>query len=97
MRPATKQRQEEFLVNENLQNMNGIAALKSLTNGLFAALYTSGWLRVFRISNGKTVMEKRLDGCTKVVRAQIASISQARVVEDSSISKTIKIGVTSLQ
>jgi len=44
----------------NLKNNEGVVALKSLTNGLVAAIFSNGALRVVRASDGCVVVEMKL-------------------------------------
>jgi len=76
--------------------MNGVVALKSLNNGLFVALYTTGLLSVVRVSDGRVIANAHLD-CPRVLSAQIDAISLPSLNEELYRSKTIKIAVASLQ
>ena len=45
---------------QNIKNLNGVVALRVLTNNLLAALYTNGLLRIIQISGFTVVLETNL-------------------------------------
>ena len=53
----------------NLKNNEGVVALKSLTNGLVAAIFSNGALRVVRASDGCVVVEMKLFPDGKILEA----------------------------
>ena len=44
----------------NLKNNEGVVALKTLTNGLVAAIFSNGAFRVVRVSDACVVAEMKL-------------------------------------
>ena len=81
--------------------MEGVVAIKSLTNNLLAVVYSNGLLRVYSISEVSVIVETNilLTECDtefdRIVDAQVNFKSHTSIVaDDLSISKTISIGVS---
>jgi hypothetical protein len=53
----------------NLKNNEGVVALKTLTNGLVAAIFSNGAFRVVRVSDGCVVAEMKLISEGKILDA----------------------------
>lgn len=87
----------------NIKNLEGVLALKVLTNNLLAVVYTSGLFRVIDISSLSMMLEINLLGdegklgiaSGRVIEAQIAYKTHASVpdVERRSFSKSISFGL----
>ena len=88
---------------ENERNLEGVVALKVLTNNLLAVAYTNGLLRVVQVSNLTVVIETNLladEGrlgldAGRIFEAQIAFHTNRAVpnVERNKLSKSISLGV----
>ena len=89
----------------NIKNLEGVVALKVLTNNLLAIVYTNGLLRVIQLGDLSITTETNLLGdkgrlaqlgSGRVVEAQIAFKTHLAVpdITQSSLSKSISLGVT---
>ena len=81
--------------------MEGVVAIKSLTNNLLAVVYSNGLLRVYSISEVSVIVETNIllteydTEFDRIVDAQVNFKSHLSVVADNlSVSKTISIGVS---
>jgi len=75
----------------NLKNNEGVVALKALTNGLVAALFSNGFLRVVRANDGCVVAEMKLITEGKILEAMFASKSLKPIPGEFGYHKTILI------
>jgi len=75
----------------NLKNNEGVVALKALTNGLVAAIFSNGFLRVVRASDGSIVAEMKLITEGKILDALFASKSLSPTPGEFGYHKTIQI------
>ena len=89
----------------NLRNFEGVVALKALSNGLLAVLYTSGLFRIVQISYLSVLVETELlEGDLDLARQGFDKISEAKLafqahnaVADADLtnySKSISLGLT---
>ena len=53
----------------NLQNNEGVVALISLTNGVVAATFSNGMLKIFNVTDGSFLCEMRLVSEGKIDRS----------------------------
>lgn len=81
----------------------GVVCLKHLTNGLFVAVYTSGLVRVVRISDGRIIAEgsvfsEKSQAGSRVIDGRIAFVSlpSHSSIEDG-VCKSLSICVASTQ
>lgn len=62
----------------NVKNLEGVVALKTLTNGLLLVVYSNSMLRIFQISNFSLIEERNLladspvEGLKRVTEAFIS-------------------------
>jgi hypothetical protein len=76
--------------------MSGVVTIKALTNGLLAALYTTGLLRVVRPATGAVICETNITSQEqeKILEAKIDSVSYNAHFEGAKMCKSIKIAVS---
>lgn len=87
----------------NVKNLEGVVAMKTLTNHLLVAVYTNGLFRVIQIPNLSVLVETNLfndkgrlgDAAYKAVEAKIAFETNRSVpnAENDSIFKSVSIGI----
>lgn len=73
----------------NLQNNEGVVALISLTNGVVAATFSNGMLKIFNVTDGSFLCEMRLVSEGKIEHAKLASHTFASTVGRTGYNKTI--------
>ena len=85
----------------NVKNLEGVVAIKALTNNLLAVVYSNGLLRVYGISTVSVIVESNILQIEndiefdRIIDAQINFKAHTAVVEENiSVSKTISIGVS---
>lgn len=75
----------------------GVVAVHTMTNGLVAAVFTTGVLKVVRMSDFECILERDLlvetNDCTRIFEARLCSKTCISVVNQESIDKTIRLCV----
>ena len=81
----------------NQGSFEGVVALHSMTNGLIAAVFTSGLLKIVRVSDFSVVEEidllEDIEDFQRVVDAKVMTKTCLSVAGQTSIEKTIKLCV----